>query len=149
MSFKVYQPNRIETNPLEEGQAAIDKGGTARFRREDLASVGITDRVVLLTDEGTLRVAIRKPRSGETANAMKVTVNKTGSKTALTRAHVRLAGAIRDLRLELSATKGRYPMTTKDDLLILNLAGCKAGAGVDDEENEDGAGVPAAKNAKK
>lgn len=133
MAFKVYQPKRIEIDPLQSGQVSIDKGGNARFLREDLDLVGIGDSVVVLTDELTLRVALRKPRPSDAGRTMTVSSPKGPHGTDKTRAYIRLSGALRELRLEPEAVKGRYELTTKDDLLIVNLADCKAGPG-DDEE---------------
>ncbi len=143
MGFKVYVPKTITFNPLEEGYVALCAAGNARFHREDLALVGIEGAATVLTDELTLRIALRKPRPNETGKTMLVTSPKEGTAAERTRAHVRLAGALRELRLDPKAAKGRYELTTKDDLLIINLAGCKAGE--KDDEEDDGGDGPADK----
>ena len=135
MAFKIYEPKQIEFNPLEEGIVAIDRTGTARFVTDDLTIVGIETSAIVLTDELTLRVAIRKPRPGEKGKAMTVAYARQGKLVDKTRAHVRLTGALHALRLDTEATKGRYPLTTKDDLLIINLADCKTDAADDDEDD--------------
>ncbi len=136
MAFKVYEPKTISFNPLQQGEVSLDKDGTARFLTEDLELVGIETSVIVLTDELTLRIAIRNPRPGESGKAISVTFARKGKTVDRGRAQVRLTGALRQLRLDPEAVKGRYTLMTKDDLLIVSLADCKTSA--DDDEETDG-----------
>ena len=112
---------------LEPGQVAINVDGRLVLRVEDLALVKIDKSVALLADPSTLRLAIRKPRDEiEAAGAMRVTpiTRKSGAGTG--RAGVSAARGIKALALTPAACKGRYTLTTKDDLLIVSLAGISA-----------------------
>jgi len=135
MSFTVLEKGAWAVREaLEQGQVSISKTGQARFCREDLDLVGITDSLVILLDQELLRLAFRKPRSGEEQNAYRVTGAHSGKRVAKTRATVQIGRALREIRLEPEAVAGRYELTTKDDLLILNLANGAAGTGSGDED---------------
>lgn len=139
MAFKLYEKKQLAFNPLEQGQVSIDRDGTARFLTEDLELVGIENSAIVLTDELTLRIAVRKPRPGEAGKAMSVAFVRKGKTVDKSRAQIRLTGALHALRLDTDAVRGRYDLTTKDDLVILNLADCKT-----DDDEEDNGGEDAA-----
>jgi len=112
---------------LEPGQVAINVDGRLVLRVEDLALVKIDKSVALLADPSTLRLAIRRPRDElEAAGAMRVTpiTRKSGAGTG--RAGINAARGIKALALTPRTCKGRYTLTTKDDLLIVSLAGISA-----------------------
>lgn len=125
MSFKrVSVPIAGETfRPLGAGEVSVAKTGVALFRREDLELVGIKDGVALLVDAGNLRVAIRKPRlPADDGCVARVVPARRNGKQLPDRAHVNLAAAVRAAGLTVRAVGGaRYPLTTKDDLLIIGL----------------------------
>lgn len=116
MAFVMYEPPESSMiNPIGEGECSIAKSGTAMFRPEDLAIVGITDAATILIDTGNLRIGFRKA----TADALKaVRVKSVGA-----RSKINLNGVLKALSLDAAVAKGRYALTVKesDGILILNL----------------------------
>ena len=94
----------------------------ALFHTEDLGLVNIADEAALLADSGTLRVALRRPRLPEDDGCVaRVTTVVRNKKPVRSRKNVMLAAAIRRLGLTLAAAAGKYELTTKDDLLVVDL----------------------------
>ena len=122
MSFKMLEKRSFSTDPIPEGFMSIDKGGTARFHTDDLELAGIDDTAIVLVDESTLRIALRKPRDGEEARAYRVAPVRSGSKVDPARRQMLLRSALNELRIEPRNAAGRYELRTKDDLLIVSLA---------------------------
>ncbi len=142
MSWKLIERGTFgATPPLEEGWVAIHMDGALTLRADDLASVGIEQFAAVLCDPGTLRIAVRKPKEHEFARATAVGVvrGKAGKDTG--RRTIRATRAFRELCLDSRACAGRIELTTKDDLLILNLAGFEFDKG----ESADAAGTGRAK----
>ncbi|GMU22836.1 MAG: hypothetical protein AMXMBFR13_29200 [Phycisphaerae bacterium] len=134
MSFKEYVPKEMTMQaPLEEGFASIDKNGTGRFHTEDLGLVGIGDLAVVMTDEITMRLALRAARQEEGRKALRVTMVHYGKKPRPDRRSIRLSGAIREMNLEPRSVAGRYKLTTKENLIIINLAEDESQAATDGE----------------
>lgn len=122
MSFKVLEKRAFFSDPIPEGFVSIDKGGTARFHTEDLELVGIDGAAIVLVDETTLRIALRKPREGEEARAYRVAPVRCGSKVDPARRQLMLRSALNEIRVDPKRAAGRYELRTKDDLLIVGLA---------------------------
>jgi len=122
------------TDPLKTGQCAIDRDGRIMFRSEDLELVKIGGFALVLADTSTLRLAVRPPHAGEAARAMQVTVMKKKSGADTKRRAINVKRAIKALCLDPAAVKGRYNLTTKNDLLIVNLAGIELGPGAKKDE---------------
>jgi hypothetical protein len=135
VAFKLLEKGTFTfQDPLPEGQVSICRNGVGRFCREALESVGIEGEAIVLTDEMTLRIAIRKPRPNEARNAYSVNTPRIGrNKKDTSKGTVSLARALKDLRLDPEKTVGRYPLTTKEDLLIINLADVRE----DDSDDEE------------
>lgn len=127
MSFRILDKGEFGLKEaLPEGFCSIDRGGTVRFHKEDLALVGIEDVAVLLTDELTLRIAIRRPKPNEGRQAYRIAPAMWGGKKGgkdLGRRQLLLKRALREIRIDPEAAAGRYELTTKDDMLIISLAG--------------------------
>lgn len=126
--------------PLESGQCAIGADGRALFRREDLQLVRIDDLAIVLADTSTLRIAVRAPRDGEQKRAMQVGIVKTDKGADSGKRAISIARALKRLALEVRACRGRLDLVTKEDLLILNLAGME----FDRDDAADGGGRPVA-----
>lgn len=122
MTFVEYMPREFVTNRgLADGEVSLDKNGTATFRAEDLALVGIDGVAVVLVDELTMRVAVRaaRPSDGKRALLVKPVKRHNGKLTGSRRIY--LGGALRSIRIDPGAVRGRYELTTKDNLIIINL----------------------------
>lgn len=127
MSFRIVEPGRfVKTDPLPEGVGALDANGVALFRAGDLGLVGVKERAVVLCDEAGLRVAVRRCRKGEESKSVLVHFVKRGE-TDTNRRRINLARAIKELCLVPGAVRGRYELTTKDNLIIIALANDKLG----------------------
>ena len=126
MSFERVSANSASGhwfNPLSENEASIAKTGQACLRLESLMAADIGDEAALLIGQATLRIALRRPRRPEDEGSIaRVTPVKRRGKAVKHRMTVLLGSAIRQLGLTLQAVGGqRYALTTKDDLLIINL----------------------------
>jgi hypothetical protein len=129
VAFSVYEPGPFGfANALAEGEVSVYRNGTTLFNKADLGLVGITDAAVVLVDEATMRVALRKPRSGEANKVLKVSPprRRRGSGDS-NRRQVYLGGPIRAMNIEPETVAGRYEATTVDDLFIVNLGGLEKG----------------------
>lgn len=92
-----------------------------------MALVKIERMAAVLADPSTLRLAIRRPRDeAEMVGAMQVCWLTRKGGVATGRCGINVGRAIKALALTPAACKGRYALTTKDDLLILSLAGISA-----------------------
>ena len=137
--FKVLSKGKIEfADPLAEGQVSIGKGGQARFRTEDLAKVSIDGACVILTDEMSMRIALRKPKPSETREAYRVSAPRTGkAKVDDSRRIVSLGHALKELRLDPDGVSGRYAITYKEDLAIITMTEMSPlSDGKDDDDEE-------------
>jgi hypothetical protein len=115
--------------PLAIGQASISGDGRLSFRVEDLRRAGIEGLATLLADTATLRLAVRKPRQDEAGQAYSVQTVKRNKGSAGLRRCVQASRALKLMALTPAVCRGRYPLSTKDDLLIVSLAGIsQAGA---------------------
>jgi len=125
MAFVVHErPAFHWADPIPEGQASIDKTGTLTIRTEDLALVHIEDAAIVLTDELTMRIALRAARGNERAKAYTVfKVFRAAKKLDPKWRRIGLGGVIKAMNLEPAAVAGRYELTTKENLLIVNLTG--------------------------
>jgi hypothetical protein len=125
VGFEIVAAGRWSpVDPLEQGEISICRSGTATFRAEDLASVGIDKPwVTVLADPSTLRVAVRPVRSGEEQGSVAVSnVMRSKGKIDSGRRRISLARAIRHCGLTTAAVAARYNLHVKDDqLLIINL----------------------------
>jgi hypothetical protein len=113
MSFSVVKRRTLST-PIPAGKATLTKAGQLGIHRTDLASVKIADTVVLLADRDTCRLAVRRPRDDEAADARAVAKAKGARRT------VSINGALAELGLKAADMAARYELTKKDDLLILS-----------------------------
>ena len=121
MRFVTYvPPESTKIKPLTSGECSIAKSGTCLRVKDDLAIVGVTDKVLVMVDKGTLRIGFRRPSEGD-PNALDVKPRKS-------RSQINLAGVLRALSLEPFAAKGRYALTVKesDGVLILNLGDARS-----------------------
>jgi len=129
MSFEVYQPKHSSFgNSLRDGECSIHRNGTVLVQREELDLVGIGDKVTVLVDGATMRIAFRKPRPDEEDSAIRLKHMKNKHGAPGSRCHINIAGAICAMQLEPEAVAGRYEPTTKEDLLIINLTDGNKGA---------------------
>lgn len=129
MSFKsVFIPSRATYfRGLEAGEVSIAKTGVGLFMVEDLALVSIAGEAALLADNGTLRLGLRAPRLPEDRGSIvRVAPVKRGGKPVRGKVQVSLAPGLRELGLTLLAVSGRYPLSTKGGLLIINVGDPKA-----------------------
>ncbi len=132
MSFEVIARGHWQAGePLKSGEVAIASDGRLMFLAEDLELVKIDAFAILLADTGTLRLAVRPPHVGEAGRAMQVTAVKKKGGADTKRRAINGKRAIKALCLECPAVKGRYKLVTKDDLLIVNLAGVQLGPGAE------------------
>jgi hypothetical protein len=109
--------------PLDEGCARVLGDGSLKFRVEDLALVGIVDTAMLLSDEGNLRLAVRRPTEAEVDRAMSVRpVMRKKGRDSGTR-QITAARGFKALGLDPKSCVGTLTLLIKDDtILILNLA---------------------------
>jgi hypothetical protein len=122
MAFVLHEPRCLNLpDPITEGQAALDALGSMTALASDLATVGIEGQAVMLVDEGNHRVALRAPSKGRTEKPFVVQVVKRPGGNDTGRRRVSLGSAMRRLGLDPKLVKGRHELTTKDDLIILNL----------------------------
>lgn len=127
MAFQVIEKKAFTScESIPDGFCSVDRGGTGRFHTEDLALVEIDKVAIVLVDEMTLRIGLRKPRPGEEAKAYLCRPVYAGRRPDEKRRQVSLRSALSELRIDPEAAAGRYELTTKDDLLIINLAGIEA-----------------------
>lgn len=123
MAFEVFTPYG-SPEAIKPGTASINRDGRAWFTVSDLKRVGITTEATVLVDRLTRRIALRKPRAGETP--IQLTTNKTKSA-----AKVRLTGVLkRTWGLDDATTvRGRFAVEIKekDDLLYIVLPDAKEG----------------------
>lgn len=137
MSFRLVEKKVFSsTDVIPEGYVSIDRGGNARFHAEDLQLVGIEGVAIVLVDEMTLRIGIRKPRSGEQQNAYMVRPVYKGKKPDRSRLQISLRSALNELRLEAKAVAGRYQLMSKGDLLTINLAGIEEKEATENAKDE-------------
>jgi hypothetical protein len=119
MGFELVIP-RGRIDALEKGQAAVAVPGQLRFHKADLMEVGlcaaIQDEAAVMVDVGTRRLAVRKAAEGEPAS--KVTLNKTRTAGCLS-----IGAALKLLGVTVEQCKGRYAVTKKENLLIIQLRG--------------------------
>lgn len=130
--FEEYQPREFKTNPIEEGQASIDKSGGLTVWKTDLDSVGIDGAVLVLVDDTTMRIGLKRAQIGKASLAVHVIPNKAKPEEA--RAKIHLGGAIRTMRLDADKVAGRYELMVKQETLIINLTGDREGDANDDKE---------------
>ena len=125
MAFVVHErPAFHWADPIPEGQASIDKTGTLTIRTEDLALAQIEGTAIVLTDELTMRIALRAPREHERAKAYTVfKVFRAAKKLDPKWRRIGLGGVIKAMNLEPAAVAGRCELITKENLLIVNLTG--------------------------
>lgn len=123
-----FEPVRVARNgdvfrSLAEGHVSVPSKGSALWHADDLALVSITDQAALLADPGTLRVALRKPRpEDDPETVVNVTAETRRGRPVPGKRRCNLAPAIRQLGLTTKAVGGAtYPITTKDDLLIVSF----------------------------
>lgn len=126
-----FEPVEIEarpfgsSNPLREGECSIAKTGHGLFHGADLSIVQITDQAALLADPGTLRLALRVPHLPEDFHSV---VKVSPAKNGRGRVHVPLSAGIRRLGLTPRGVGGaRYELSTKDNLLIIQLVNGETG----------------------
>lgn len=120
MSFDApFIPRTARGDWLQRGEARVFRRGLLSFRADDLAAIGISEHVVIILDCDTVRIGIRAPRENDPRGALlRAQANKTG-----TRRTVNAGGAFKQLGIDEARVKGRYELTQKDGLLILNLSG--------------------------
>jgi hypothetical protein len=104
----------IQRDPLEEGWVSLGADGSALFNTSDLDVVGIKERAVILIDREGFRVALRAPRSGEDAFAVRVTPlrkGKGGKRVDQRKRRITIAAALRELGIDpkLKAGACRVP----------------------------------------
>ncbi len=129
MGFEIVERGEwLPGSPMKEGECSISSSGHLCFRQADLALIEITGAAVVLADTATLRLAVRRPRDQEARNAMVVSTVTNHQKRDTGRRTIAGARAIKRLSLEPRACRGRYPLTTKDDLPIINLADAEFGS---------------------
>lgn len=123
MSFAVVKvPTGGISERMPEGVASLRAGGMLVAHASDLAVLGITDKVVTLSDPDTQRVAIRAPRDGET-EIVNVGVMKIGKKKAKRDSGLRSINVRHALRAagfaDTNDVRGRYEPITLEDLFIV------------------------------
>lgn len=115
MSFEIYVP-RPRAGGIKPGQASINACGRLTLTAVDLRRLGITDACVVLHDLGTRRIAIRKPKPGEPTCGVKMNKTKTSGL-------VNVDGVLRIFGTDSKKARGRFELTSKDDLVYIALPG--------------------------
>ena len=122
MGFIIHEKKMTSADPIPEGQVSIDKRGTLTVRSTDLALVRIKDTAIILSDELTLRIALRAPRLNEQRKAYAVArIFREKNQPDPDWRRIGLRSAISAINLEPAAVAGRYTLMTKEDLVIINL----------------------------
>lgn len=119
MSFEIVEPGSFKPpDPLAEGECSVSKNGTLTARAEDLATVGITNYVIILVDPGTLRIGLREVRDGEQMKsvAASMIVRKSGVETG--RRRMNISQALKRLNLTAEAAAGRYTLMQHGDEFV-------------------------------
>lgn len=118
MSFELYTASRRDS--ISPGTCSVNAGGILRIVRADLAAMNINGEAAILVDRGTQRLALRAPRDGfgEPTSPVRLTKTKTVGRVCL-------RGALKQIGRE--RIRGRFPLTRKDDLLIVDFASTEAG----------------------
>jgi hypothetical protein len=108
---------------LDEGQLSVDRQGEGRVHATALGAVDIVGEwVVVLADSATLRLAIRQPREDEDEYKIRARVPKRyKNQPDLRHRKINLRRALLACGLRPAEAAGRYPIMTKDDLLIISL----------------------------
>ena len=116
MGFEIVTPGAFRTDGLTPGNAAIHKNGAICFVNSDLINRGITasTEVVMMVDKLTNRIALRKAREGEPGRKPKLGKTKKI-------AEFRISAAFRELGKKCKQVNKRYPVSVKDDMLIIQL----------------------------
>ena len=126
MGFVIVEPGRagFDVDPLAEGSVAVRRSGDLIALRDDLSLVSIGDCCTVLADAATKRIALRAPTDDEAANAQAVLVLRRGNKQRddSGRRRIMLKRALARIGLTPEQAVGRYELTTKENLLILNLS---------------------------
>lgn len=126
MAFEVHEPQEFSIpEAIPEGECSLDSRGTLTAHAEDLAAVGINDRVVCMVDRELLRVALRAPRDDESARSFAVQTVTAKSGTPTGRKRLSISSAIKKLGLDTADVKGRREWLQHDKgvqgFLYLNL----------------------------
>ena len=116
MPFEVYVPLRQRGTSIPANHCRIDSSGRAIFRAVDLQTMGIGERVVVLKDQMTQRIALRRPRDDKEPAARVQDVNKTRNRVA-----VQVKGLITSMGLDPKKCCKEYPFDLKDDLIVIEL----------------------------
>lgn len=96
--------------------------GTGLFHCADLGLIGVVDRVVVLADRATFRIAVRRPSDDEGAMSIPVAIVRKGRAGKDTRRRrINFNRAIRTLALEPSAVRGRYTLVSKENLVFFGV----------------------------
>lgn len=113
--FAVFQPTAPRCG-IPRGRFTISGKGMGRFNSQDLSAVGVADRVTILIDVQSQRLALRAPLEGESG----VTVNIDGPGGAR---RIWLGGALAAMGLNGSTLRGQHacnvaPLDDRNVLLL-------------------------------
>lgn len=114
MGFVLYRP-RHKTTALSPGTCSIDRRGYLSITNADADSVGLRDSAAILVDSELQRLAVRRPRDGETDV---LAVRPTGSHNGRC---IFVRGALRQAGLDCQHWLGRHELARKADLLIITI----------------------------
>ena len=77
MPWVRYQPrSSFRSKTLEKDEATLYRSGLLLVHREALATLGVDGRVVVLVDQGSERIALRKPEPDEVGDALNIREDK-------------------------------------------------------------------------
>lgn len=112
MSFELYMAQR--KNAVTPGRCSIDSVGHLHVCVLDLNAVRIDGEAVILIDPGTHRLAIRAPKPDQKEPSVNCRIGKSRRSGI-----IGLAGALK--QIGRAETHGRFAVTRKDDLLIVEF----------------------------
>ena len=119
MGFELFVP-KMRAVGIGPGQASLDASGNMRLHRSDLGRAGIGKAAALLTDRSNGRVAVRPPKESEPS--LSVRPNKSNTAAVLN-----VGRALDRMGLDPKKVKGRFEVTQKENLLVIQLVNRPAG----------------------
>lgn len=108
MAFTVVSCGAPKPNRIPPRHLSLDRYGLARLHTADLQSIGIDDRATILIDVGTRRIALRRPRDGESAQTATVRPAHDNGKPVESRRMVNLRPALERAEIEPCDAAGPY-----------------------------------------
>jgi hypothetical protein len=127
MGLELVKPGRFQPHePLREMECCINRGGELRANVGDLQRVRIAEHCEILSDAGTLRIALRQARDSTSEWTFRVRPIPNGKGRPTGRARVNIRPALKACNLTAEAVAGRFAFREHEGLLLINLAGDQA-----------------------